>query len=94
MEKAGCFFQVNHPDVPAQSWMQAMPGNMGSWRVLVEALGGESVLEGSMREYQLHMYLLSGSDLGEDRAALEQWVRCEDCSSQDGRMDAVQKWSS
>lgn len=64
MEKAGYYFQANHLDVPAESWMQAMPGNTGSWGVLVKVLG-EQVLEGSMREYQLQMYLLSGSDLGE-----------------------------
>ena len=71
-----------------------MPGNMGSWGVLVKALGGEQVLEGSMQEYQLQMYLLSGSERGEGRAALEEWAKCEDRSSQGGRMDAAQKWSS
>lgn len=40
------------------------------------------------------MYLLSRSDLAEGRAALEEWVKCEDPSSQGGRMDTVQKRSS
>ena len=60
----------------------------------MKALRGEQVLEGSMREYQLQMYLLSRSDLAEGRAALEEWVKCEDPSSRGGRMDTVQKWSS
>lgn len=90
MEKAGCFFQAHHWDVPAQSWMQAMPWDTGSWGALVKALGGEQVLEGSMREYQLQMYLLSGSHLGEGR----EWAKHEDLSNEGGRMDAAQKWSS
>lgn len=60
----------------------------------MKALRGEQVLEGSMREYQLQMYLLSRSDLAEGRAALEECVKCEDPSSQGGRTDTVQKWSS
>lgn len=58
--------------------MQAMPANTGSWGVFVKALRGEQVLEGSMREYQLQMYLLSRSDLAEGRPALEEWVKCEE----------------
>ena len=55
------------------------------------------MLERSTREYQFQTHLLSGADLGEGRAALEEWVSREDPSRQDGRMDAAdaaQKWSS
>jgi len=47
------------------------------------------VLERSTREYQFQTHLLSGADLGEGRAALEEWVSREDPSRQDGRMDAA-----
>lgn len=60
MEKAGCFLQV-----PAASWIQAVPGNTGSWGALAKALGGEQVLEASRRELPVANVPLEGGQTQE-----------------------------